>query len=68
MPGEPKRLNHPPFVYLICLMFVVIMLAILAAIVHHFTLSPHGPELLAPLKNELEMEKKIGHSGRSPAP
>lgn len=58
MPGKPKRLDHPIIVYLISIVFVVIMAAILAGVVHHFSVSPHGPELIAPLKAKLEQEKK----------
>ncbi len=58
MPGEPKRINHPIYVYLIGFTFVVIMLAILGGVLYHLALSSHGPALAAPFKAKYMQEKK----------
>jgi hypothetical protein len=49
LPGEPKRLNHPWVAYVIGLVVVTITLAVLAGVLHHLTVSHHGPEILKPL-------------------
>ena len=58
MPGEPERLDHPVYVYLIFMTMLITMLAILAGVVYHFTLSPHGPAIAAPLKAKYEKKHK----------
>ncbi|MBC8434528.1 MAG: hypothetical protein H8D96_21680 [Desulfobacterales bacterium] len=54
MSGEPERLDHPVYVYLIFIAMLITMLAILAGVVYHFALSPHGPAIAAPLKAKYE--------------
>ncbi len=49
MPGAPQRLNHPVIAYFIGFIFVVLTLVILLGVVHHLTISHHGPGLLRPL-------------------
>jgi hypothetical protein len=47
--GAPKRLNHPLISYFIGFIFMVLTLVILLGVVHHLTISHHGPGLLRPL-------------------
>ncbi|UCD78145.1 MAG: hypothetical protein JSW26_22465 [Desulfobacterales bacterium] len=49
MPGTPKRLNHPLIAYLVGFIFMVLTLAIFLGVIHHLTISHHGPGLLRPL-------------------
>jgi len=49
VPGEPKRLNHPLISYLIGFIFLVLTLAVFVGVIHHLTISHHGPGLLRPL-------------------
>ena len=58
MSGEPERLDHPVYVYLIFVVMLITMLAILAGVVHHILLSPHGPAIAAPLKAKYEEKNK----------
>ena len=44
----PGRLNHPLIAYAIGSIFIVLSLVVLAGIIHHLTISPHGPGLLKP--------------------
>jgi hypothetical protein len=58
MSGEPERLDHPVYVYLIFVVMLITMLAILAGVVHHFVLSSHGPALAAPLIAKYEAKNQ----------
>ncbi len=58
MPGEPKRLNHPPVVYLLGLIFSAMTFTVMAGVLYHLTFSPHGPAVLKPLKNRIEKRQK----------
>ena len=49
MPGAPNRLNHPAIAYIIGFILMVLTLVILLGVVHHLTISHHGPGLLRPL-------------------
>lgn len=49
MPGAPQRLNHPVIAYIIGFIFIVLTLFILLGVIHHLTISHHGPGLLLPL-------------------
>ena len=49
MPGAPTRLNHPLIAYLIGFIFMVLTLVIFLGVIHHLTVSHHGPGLLRPL-------------------
>jgi hypothetical protein len=49
VPGEPQRLNHPLISYLIGFIFLVLTLVVLLGVIHHLTISHHGPGLLRPL-------------------
>ena len=48
MLGAPKRLDHPWIAYLNGFILVVLALIILLGVVHHLTISHHGPGLLRP--------------------
>lgn len=58
MPGEPKRLDHPIYVYFFGFMVIAIILAVLAGVLYHLTVSPHGPELVSPLQAKFIEENK----------
>jgi hypothetical protein len=58
MSGKPQRLDHPLYVYLIGFTVIIIMLAILAGVVHHFMLSSHGPAIAAPLIEKYEAKNQ----------
>jgi len=58
LPGEPKRLDHPRTAYVLGFIFVVITLAVLAGVLHHLTLSHHGPELLKPILGKYSEKDK----------
>jgi len=49
LPGAPQRLNHPVIAYFIGFIFMVLTLVILLGVIHHLTISHHGPGLLRPL-------------------
>ena len=49
LPGTPKRLNHPLIAYLVGLICMVFTLVIFLGVIHHLTISHHGPGLLRPL-------------------
>ena len=46
---QPERLDHPIISYLIGFIFIVLSLVVFVGVVHHLTISHHGPELLKPL-------------------
>ncbi len=56
--GERKRLNHPIISYLIGSIISVFAFVVLAGVLHHLTISHHGPELLKPIKEMYLEEKK----------
>lgn len=58
MPGEPKRLNHPVLSYLIGSIFLVLTLVVLVGVIHHLTVSRHGPGLLMPLMQKYREQRK----------
>ena len=58
MQREPKRLNHPLSAYLIGLFFIGLMLMVLAGVIHHLTISHHGPGLLLPLFEKYKEHRK----------
>jgi hypothetical protein len=55
---KPKRLNHPIVSYPIGAIIIVFALVVLAGVLHHLTISHHGPELLKPIKEMYLEEKK----------
>lgn len=58
MPGEPKRLDHPIYVYFFGLIVVSIILVVFAGVLYHLAISPHGPELVSPLQAKFIEEDK----------
>jgi hypothetical protein len=52
-----KRLNHPIVSYPIGAIIIVFALVVLAGVLHHLTISHHGPELLKPI-TEMYLEGK----------
>ncbi|UCF90055.1 MAG: hypothetical protein JSW39_17370 [Desulfobacterales bacterium] len=58
MPGEPKKQNHPIAAFLIGFIFAVLTLVVFAGVIHHLTISHHGPQLLKPLKDKFFPEHK----------
>jgi len=44
-----KRRNHPPASYLVGAVFIVLSAIVFVGIVHHLTISSHGPQLLKPV-------------------
>ncbi len=57
MPGEPKRLDHPPVVYLLSLVFSAMTILVMAGVLYHLTFSSHGPAVLEPLKARIERKQ-----------
>lgn len=51
-----KRLEHPLTSYLIGSVFIILTLAVFAGVVHHLTLSHHGPGLLVPVMEKFFAE------------
>jgi hypothetical protein len=49
---QQERLDHPIFSYLIGFVFIVLTLVVFIGVVHHLTISHHGPQLLKPLINK----------------
>jgi DNA-directed RNA polymerase subunit M/transcription elongation factor TFIIS len=56
--GEPKRLNHPLISYLLGFILSVLALVVFVGVVHHLTISHHGPGLLRPLLEKHQEQKK----------
>jgi hypothetical protein len=50
--SEQKRLNHPLIAYLIGLIVIAVALTVLLGVLHHLTISHHGPQLLKPILNK----------------
>ncbi len=50
-PARSGRRNHPGISYAIGAVFILLSLVVLAGIIHHLTISSHGPGLLRPLWN-----------------
>jgi len=59
LPKDPeKKRNHPLASYLVGSVFIVLSAVVFVGIVHHLTLSSHGPQLLKPvLEMYLERDK-----------
>jgi hypothetical protein len=49
--GETRRLNHPITSYLLGSIIILFAFAVLAGVLHHLTISHHGPELLKPIRD-----------------
>lgn len=58
MPQNPKKLNHPLTSYLMGLIVVLLALVVLAGVLHHLTVSHHGPQLLASVREQFLEKKK----------
>ena len=58
MLGEPKRQNHPIVSYVIGLIFAMLTFVVFAGVVHHLTVSPHGPQVLKFIKDKYFPEQK----------
>jgi hypothetical protein len=54
LPGEPKRLEHPPIVYVIGFIFKIITLAVIIGVIYQLTFAHHGPGFLIPIKERIE--------------
>lgn len=52
MVGEPKRKNHPIMAFFIGTIFITITLVVLLGVLHHFSLSHYGPELLKSVQDK----------------
>jgi len=48
--GKQKKLNHPIISYLLGIIVMILTLIVLAGVLHHLTISHHGPQLLAGFK------------------
>jgi len=55
---QPERLDHPIISYLIGLIFIFLTLVVFVGVLHHLTVSHHGPELLKPLIDKYLTEPK----------
>jgi hypothetical protein len=55
---QPERLDHPIISYLIGSIFIVLTLVVFVGVIHHLTVSHHGPELLKPLIDKYFTESK----------
>lgn len=58
MPGEPKRLNHPFTSYLIGSMIMLFTLVVFVGVIHHLTISHHGPGILRPFLEKYQEQRK----------
>lgn len=58
MSEKPKRLNHPIVSYLLGFMVIVLVTIVLAGVLHHLTISHHGPQLLVGMKTKYIDEQK----------
>lgn len=58
MAGEPRRLNHPMISYLLGAIFLVLTLGVFVGVVHHLTISHHGPGLLRPLLEKHQEQRR----------
>jgi len=52
--SELKRLNHPLIAYFLGIIIIVIALTVLLGVLHHLTISHHGPQLLKPVLNAFQ--------------
>jgi hypothetical protein len=59
--GEPKRLSHPLISYLLGFILLALALVVFVGVVHHLTISHHGPGLLQPFleKHQERQKSKI---------
>jgi hypothetical protein len=55
---QSERLDHPIVSYLIGSIFIFLTLVVFVGVVHHLTVSHHGPELLNPLIEKYLTEPK----------
>lgn len=53
-----ERLDHPIISYLIGSTFIILTLVVFVGVMHHLTISHHGPELLKPLIDKYFTEPK----------
>lgn len=58
MAGEPKRLSHPLISYLLGFILLALALVVFVGVVHHLTISHHGPGLLRPLLEKHQARQK----------
>lgn len=58
MAGEPKRLNHPLLSYFLGFILLVLAIVVFVGVVHHLTISHHGPGLLRPLLEKHQAQQK----------
>jgi hypothetical protein len=58
LPGQPKHLDHPKFVYLVGVIFAVITFTVIGVVFYNLAFSHHGPMLLAPLKAKIEERER----------
>ena len=58
MAGEPKRLSHPLISYLLGFILLALTLVVFVGVVHHLTISHHGPGLLRPLLEKHQERQK----------
>ena len=58
MAGDPKRLSHPLISYLLGFILLVTTLVVFIGVVHHLTISHHGPGLLRPLLEKHQEQRR----------
>ncbi len=58
MVKEPEKSNHPVIAFVIGAFFIALILIVLAGVIHHLTVSPHGPGLLKPLLSRYQEQQK----------
>ncbi len=58
MPAEPKHLNHPLIAYVIGSIIMALTLIVLVGVIHHLTVSHHGPGLLRWLLEKHQAQRK----------
>jgi len=56
--GEPKRLSHPLISYLLGFILLALALVVFVGVVHHLTISHHGPGLLRTLLEKHQERQK----------
>ena len=58
MAGDPRRLNHPLISYLLGIILLVTTLVVFIGVMHHLTISHHGPGLLRPLLEKHQEQRR----------
>ena len=53
-----KRLDHPKIAYLLGFIVMLLTVLVFLGVLHHLTVSPHGPELLRPLIEKYFTERR----------